>query len=153
MRRFAEYVRAIVVSPETVAVLLVLLIAALRPQWIESVIQYLAATDGPARIALLCGPAALPIAIHKLSANVLHPKKRELLIAWPEYWLLKTRIRCAWFFGAAGFSAWIGGWLLAMAGHPTSGGTIALAGLCAAAVALASTAAAHYEIDDALDGV
>lgn len=153
MRRFAEYLRTLVISPETVAILLVVLAASMRPKWIESAVHFLSASDGPARVGLLCGPAILPIGIHKLTANILHPKKRDVLIGWPSYWMLKTRIRCAWLFGAAGFAGWIVGWLLAMAGNLVLGGTIALAGLCAAAVALVQTASAYYDIADVLDGV
>lgn len=153
MKRPAELVRALALSPEIASALVIVLAATHWPTVVLRLggLVHVDRLDGWA-LTLVAAPFAILIAGYSLGTAVLRPERgREALAAWSDYWRLRMRVYIAlgWMcFGALG---WIIGWILVQMGALRYGITLALAAVAAAVTALFTVALARHGVQDALD--
>lgn len=153
-KRVVEWVRAFLVSPELLAVAVVVLSARIWPSIALSVgsLGRFEQIDGWV-LALAAAPLSLIGLTYNSATRVLRPEHgRADLLEWPDYWRLRIQVLSALLWVCIGALAWIVGGLLIQMDRVVLGTTVAVSGIAAGAVATVTTGLARIEVQDALDG-
>ncbi|MBK6456502.1 MAG: hypothetical protein IPF87_10550 [Gemmatimonadetes bacterium] len=154
MKKVLEWARALIISPESVAVGCVALVSYYRPDLTQRVgaIGQFDKLDGWV-LALAAAPLPLVGLTYSAAMKVLRPEiGRADLISWPDYWRLRIQVLSALTWVCVGVLAWLGGGLLIKQGAVVVGTAIAVSGIAAAAIATVTTSLARLDVQDALEG-
>ena len=156
IRRIAEWLRAALLSPEAVWIVSVIATSLLCPAPLSDVGSVVDLSDW---VVVSSGAVA---AVGLILATTVHMRRitqvgkagREILRAWPNYWILSLRVRLGFLFSLMGGGAVITG---VFAG-PTAGGpewalVLFLGGLGLQVVTLITMAYAAWRISEVLDGL
>lgn len=131
-KKFLDFVRLTITSPELLAALLVLLLIQLVPQIPEMILAVVDISDGKIKLSILGIPLIMTIGAYKICSEILNPTEhKSVLYGWPEFWLLRNRIQAT--LGIAALSSlisWIGVGLTAIGNKPL--GVTVVAASCAA---------------------
>jgi hypothetical protein len=152
--RSLEALRAVVISPEALAIVASIALAILWPEAIVWICEQFEPSDYGGRLALLGIPIALLVPTYSFSYGLLNPgDSRTELKKWPEYWRLKLRIWVALWYSSLSVVAFFVGWAAVEHRAPILGTTLMLSSLLTSSVCLLSVGIARLQLRDALDGV
>ncbi len=154
MKRFADWLRIIFWSPEFASILIVAGVTYKWPQLLHRIGKYFIVDELGIETSILSLPIILTVATYKMGRDLLNPEdKREILTEWPEYWLLKNRVRAALAFSAGSCVGFIVGWFLIQEGEVEIGAATSMASILVGAFSLVTVAMAKIDGRDVLDGM
>lgn len=147
MNRSMDLVRTVLVSPELLFALVPFAIYAYEPTWADVLLK-------PMNDGIGWGLSTAGISIGMLAFNykeafdLLSPSGgRKVLIEWPDYPMLKTRVLIAFGWCLVGAFACVGAtWMVAKTFEPLLGITLMISGLLSAATATATIALARFSL-------
>lgn len=151
MRRVIDGIRLVLVSPELVALLLPFVAHLYAPDWTSVLLKPMKESLGLGLTAagLALGAAAF---CYREGGEILDPSgPKAVLLEWPGYFMLKSRVvtSMAW-CAAGGALALVGTWMVPSDVEPQLGATVLVAGMLASACAVATIALARYRIRELL---
>lgn len=145
MRRLADTFRQIVISPEMLMVLIPFGIYAYAPSVADVLVKPM--RDG---IGLGFGAVGLSVAMlafnYREGLDLLSPAgKRKILLEWPDYPMLKSRVIAALAWCTCGaLSGVIAVWMVASDHFPRLAVSVLVAGILAASASTATIALARF---------
>lgn len=151
MKRMLDILRLTIVSPELLAIFAAVAISLLA----EDLVQFLAAlfaNDSKTALAAAFAPVIPLVGCYKVGTKVLAPKgKHKLLLDWPDYPMLKSRIiaACAWCLVAT-IATVIGVIYCMMHKGSTLGASLVIAGLFVSATCAVSVHLAQWNFKEIL---
>lgn len=152
VRRASEVLRAVFISPELAIALAVALGVRFAATDAETLAARLTSLDTSSALTLLGLPLSLVVGSYALGQGVLHPEQgRQELVAWPNYWRLKTRVWIAISYSIGGVVVFWFGLYLIWKGWTRLGTPLSAAGLTGACVALGTVAIAAFRVREILD--
>lgn len=145
MKRFVDAIRLVVVSPEAVLALIPFAIHAYMPALADVLIK-------PMKDGIGFGLAAVGIPLAMLAFNykegfeLLSPSgERRVLLEWPDYFMLKSRVVAALSWCTIGaFAGIVAVWMVANDFLPRLAIAILVAGILAASASTATIALARF---------
>ena len=151
MRRLLDTLRFVFVSPELAAALLPFVIQQYEPDWGSVILKSMreGLSFGLAATALPLGALAF---CYKEGSDILDPTgARAVLLEWPDYLMLKSRViaALAWCVGGVA-AALVATWMVANNVSPRSGVSLLATGVLISAVAAGTVALARYRIRELL---
>jgi hypothetical protein len=141
----------LLLSPEIVALALPFVIYLYTPEWSEFL-------QKPMKEGISFGLSASGINLaalafcYKEGSDILNPSgAKAILLEWPDYFMLKTRVVTAMAWCTLGISLTIAGtWMVASDVNPHLGATTLVAGVLSSAVATGTIALARLRIRELL---
>lgn len=146
MKRIAEVLRVVFISPEFLAGSIPFAISSYWPEPANFAAQLLA-SDTKWALGMAAIPIGLLVGTYGFASDVLSLSgAKKAILAWPDYWKLKMRVLVALGYCIVGFGFVIGG-VYSVAHHRLVwGATTAISGALCAAGAIASVALARWTI-------
>lgn len=93
MKKIADFIRMVLVSPEVTTGILVWAIYLRYPQVFLYFLPSFRSDEQWKLPALIAIPIALLLATYHLGSDILSPQgKRAIILDWPDYWRLKMRV-------------------------------------------------------------
>lgn len=146
MNRILEFFRAVIISPEMLAVCLPFVVSSYWPEPANFAAQQLA-SDTKWAFSIAAIPLGLLATTYAFGSDILSPTGgKKVLLAWPDYWKLKMRIVVAFGYCLLGCGLIVCGVYFVTHQNPVWGGNLAIAGVLCASAALASVALARLTI-------
>ncbi|HJX09068.1 MAG TPA: hypothetical protein VJ733_01040 [Candidatus Binatia bacterium] len=150
MKSFVDLFRAILISPEVIALVLPF---AVGLYWPEPAVFF--AEQFSADIKWAFGAAAIPVAFiaasYQIGGEIISPQgTRRVLLDWPDYSMLKNRIVLALIFCALGLVLVIAGAFTIGSYKSSFGATMIFSGLLVSATSLATVGLAKWKIRELL---
>lgn len=151
MKRALDTLRAFFLSPEVVGFLLPLAGYLYAPAFVDVLVKPMKES-----IAFGLAAAALPLSMlrfnYKETLALLSPAgARKVLLEWPDYPMLKTRVVVALLWSVAGLMATlVGVWLVAIDWRPRLAVAILVGGIFSACAATATIVLARFRLRELL---
>jgi hypothetical protein len=147
MSRLADGLRLVLLSPELAAALAPWALLAYAPDWPSVIVK-------PMREGLGFGLAAAGLLVaacafcYKEGSELLDPSgAKALLLEWPHYYMLKTRVVASLVWCVLGIgSVLMATWMAAADVRPHVAGALLVSGVLAPAAAVGTVALARYRI-------
>lgn len=153
IERVTEYVRATIVSPESLVLIALFALAWSQPAVFKAVGATLRDIEAGLAWSIAVAPSVLLGLCYKQSRKLTRPKgRRSELVEWPDYWRLLVRIYVA--LGMSGLAAalmFVSLYLVHF-GSTFLGGFAAVTSVTIAATSLATVALAQFKLEAYLDG-
>lgn len=151
MKRIADVLRALFLSPELMAALLPLVAYVYAPEAVDTLAKPMKGS-----LAVALGPTALPLAMlafnYKESLELLSPSgPGKALLEWPDYPMIKGRVVIALGWCVLGIIACgVGGWMVLSDIASRVAVVIVAAGILSSAAATATIGLARFRLREIL---
>lgn len=144
MKRFIDYLRAVLISPEMLGLLAPIVFWYYWPEPAEFMARQIVG-DLKWGFGATLVPLGLIATCYSFGTDILSPKgARKILLEWPDYWMIKSRIIFALTFcGVATVIALIGLYSVAK-DNSSLGVALIAAGWLSSAISLATVAFARW---------
>ena len=150
MKSFLDVFRAILISPEVLALALPF---AINLYWPDPALFF--AQQSSADIKWAFGAAVVPVAFiaasYQIGGDIISPQgTRRVILDWPDYHMLKNRIVLALFFCVLGLALGIAGAFAIGRYQSAVGATMVFSGLLVSATSLATVSLAKWKLRELL---
>jgi hypothetical protein len=146
MKRPLDLLRAIIISPEVITALIPI---AVYSFWTDpaNLVAAEITKDMKWGIGLTIAPVTFGIAAYTLGTEVLSPHgTRRIMLDWPDYPMLKSRVLLTLGFCACGFLLGVGGFYVIAQQKSAFGATLLFSGLFSSGVSLVTLGLAKWKI-------
>ena len=146
MKRALDFVRAVIISPEVIAGLIPIAVYSI---WTEpaNLVASEITRDVKWGIGLTIAPVTFGIAAYTLGTEVLSPHgTRRIMLDWPDYPMLKSRVLITLGFCACGVLLGLGGLYVTVQQKSAFGATMLFSVLFSSGVSLVTLGLAKWKI-------